>query len=293
MKRIYTILFALMFVVTISKAQVPNGGFETWTSMGSYSVPDSWGNLNSMTSAAMVYTCEKGTPGSPGASYLKLTSKTIGANVVNGIAVSGTLDTTSMLPNSGLPCTVRPVSLTGKWQHMIYGSSQGSVSCLLTRWDAGLGQRVTVAAANQTLSGMAMSWAAFTINFVYADGGYPDTCVIVLRASGMTPTANDYLWVDMLAFTGSVAGINEVALTTPISILPNPVATTMTVDLSTINGKNVNIEISDISGKMVKSFQQIHPTATTSLDVANLPQGNYILKVITNEGTISKKFIKQ
>ena len=47
-------------------AQIPNNGFENWSSAGSYNNPDSWGNLNSVTSVLSVYTCVKGTPGAVG-----------------------------------------------------------------------------------------------------------------------------------------------------------------------------------------------------------------------------------
>lgn len=73
-------------------AQIPNSGFETWMSMGTYENPDGWATPNDFTTSAGVYTAEKGTPGSPGSSYLKLTSKTVGSTVVNGIAVSGVID---------------------------------------------------------------------------------------------------------------------------------------------------------------------------------------------------------
>lgn len=292
MKKIIYILLPLMFVLTISKAQtIPNAGFETWTSMTGYDLPTGWDNLNTKTNSMSMYTCTKGTPGDPGTAYLKLTSKTIGANVVPGIAVCGVLDTATMQPVSGFAYSMRPLHFTGNWQHMIFGSSQGSVSAVLTRWDTGLGQRVTVATANQTLSGMAMSWAAFSINFTYMDSNNPDTCIIVLMASGMTPTNNDYLWVDNLAFSG-FTGIQEIGLNTPISIYPNPATDNLILDLSSIKGKNVSIEIFDIDGKMIRSFLQIEATAKTTLKIEDISKGNYLLKVITNEGTISNKFVK-
>src|ERR1035437_2474394 len=158
MKKIIYILTALMFVFTISRAQtIPNAGFETWTSMTGYDLPTGWDNLNTKTNSMSMYTCTKGTPGDPGTAYLKLTSKTIGANVVPGITVCGVLDTTTMQPVSGFAYNMRPLHFTGNWQHMIFGSSQGSVSAVLTRWDNATSQRVTVATANQTLAGMAMS----------------------------------------------------------------------------------------------------------------------------------------
>lgn len=77
-----------MAISTTAFAQIPNSGFENWTTMGSYSNPDNWDQLNAMTNPNSVYTCVKGTPGNPGSSYIKLTSKTVGTmGVMHGLAV--------------------------------------------------------------------------------------------------------------------------------------------------------------------------------------------------------------
>ncbi|MBK9320544.1 MAG: hypothetical protein IPM91_18245 [Bacteroidetes bacterium] len=62
------------------------------------------------------------------------------------------------------------------------GSSQGYIDVLLTRWDGN--QRIVVANAHRTLTGMAMNWATFNIPLNYLDGNNPDSCMIVLAASG-------------------------------------------------------------------------------------------------------------
>lgn len=222
MKTINSMIMA-MFITASAFAQIPNSGFENWTTVGSYSNPDGWGTMNNTTAIASVYTATKGTPGSPGVSYLKLTSKTVGTGVVNGVAVSGVIDSLTMMPKSGFAYNMRPANFTGKWQHMIYGSSQGSIQVTLTRWDTGMNMRMNVASGSVTLAGMAMSWANFTIPLTYVDGNNPDTCIIVMKASGSAPTNNDYLWVDNLAFSGTVTGIeNQESFVTDMSIYPNP-----------------------------------------------------------------------
>ncbi len=205
MKKITSILLISIFVfANTAFAQIPNSGFESWTTVGSYSNPTSWSTMNNTTATFSIFTANIGTPGSPGSSYLKLTSKTINGSLVNGIAVSGVLDSLNLKAKSGFAFNLKPQSFTGKWQHMIYGSSQGSVKAILTKWNIGLNKRDTIATAAQTLSGMAMSWSNFTIYFTYLSGAIPDSCIIELKASGSNPTNNDYLWVDNLALSGSV-----------------------------------------------------------------------------------------
>ena len=259
---------------------------------GTYNNPDSWSVLNDMTTAMSVYTCEKGTPGAAGTSYMKLTSKMVGANVVPGIAVCGTINTTTMQPQSGFAVAARPAILSGKWQHMIYGSSQGFVDVKLTRWDNANNMRVTVASAHSVLSGMAMSWANFNIPLSYTDSGMPDTCIITLAASGTTPAVNDYLWVDALAFTGTQS-IGENYFDANISIFPNPASEKVTLDLSVLKDQKVAIQVTDMLGKTVKKSEGITATSKTLLDVSDLPKGNYMVNVITKEGIISRKIIKE
>ena len=129
MKKKLLILSTLIANFSLLKAQtIPNASFENWTNMGSYSNPNGWDQLNSLTSLGGIYTCEQGSPGAVGSFYLKLTSKTAGiAGVVPGVAVSGLIDITTQQPKSGFAFSGQPQALTGKWQHMIFGNSQGYI----------------------------------------------------------------------------------------------------------------------------------------------------------------------
>lgn len=295
MKKSFLLGASLVLTITLTKAQsIPNSGFETWTNMGTYNNPDSWGCLNDMTSSMSTYTCVKGTPGSPGTAYLKLTSKTVnGLGVVNGLAVSGVLNTTTMQPVSGFAFNQRPANLTGKWQHMIYGASQGFVDVQLTRWDAQSQARVIVASKHQVLAGMAMSWANFNIPLTYVDGSDPDSCIITLSASGSAPTDLDYLWVDNLGFSGLVAGISAVNTLPSISVYPNPASDKLVIDLSALNDKSVSIEIIDLQGKRVMSVDKIEVGPNSSINISDLSKGNYILNISSSKGISKTNFIKK
>lgn len=294
MKKTIKSIIVAMFIATTSFAQIPNAGFENWTTVGSYSNPDGWGTMNNTTATATVYTATKGTPGSPGASYLKLTSKTIGAGVVNGIAVSGVLDSITMKPKSGFPFTMQPVSLTGKWQHMIYGSSQGSVKAVLTKWNVGLSKRDTIALASQTLAGMAMSWANFTINFTYFSSNAPDSCIIELRASGSAPTNNDYLWVDNLAFSGSVTGIeNHESFVTDMVVYPNPSSEVVNFKFNVKTAQQVKVDIVDINGKLIRStsFGKIQGETIQTMNISGIAKGTYFVQINGEDATETRKLV--
>lgn len=279
-KTIYTFFAACIMSASVN-AQLPNPGFETWTSMGSYENPDGWATLNDYTTVSGIYTATKGTPGSPGSFYLKLTSQTIGPGVVNGIAVSGTMDPATQQPLTGFPFTQQPASFNGKWQHMIYGSSQGAINVTLTRWDVASGSRVVVANANKPLTGMAMSWANFSIPFVYVDSQAPDTCIIVMKASGNNPTQNDYLWVDNLSFVGNVAGVSEATNLQGISLFPNPVDDQLTIQVETKTAENLVIEVYSLTGALLMQQEQTVNSGSNQipLDLSALSTGNYLIQI--------------
>jgi hypothetical protein len=281
----FTLIVAFVFATVITKAQtIPNAGFEMWTSMGSYSDPDSWTTHNAATSSASTYTAEQGTPGSPGSAYLKLTSKMVtGMGIMNGTA------------DSKFAYNVRSQNFTGKWQHMIYGSSQGSVDIQLTRWDMATHARVTVASGQVTLSGMAMSWANFSVPLTYMDNANnPDSCMITFAASGMNPTANDYLWVDNLAFTGTVAivsGINDVTNSNVnVAVSPNPSSFIWNVSIQTT--EKVSLTLFNVLGKQIEMVQPINPTEPIKINNENLSSGIYFLQIANSDKTKTIKLIK-
>lgn len=290
-KKILTLATALMFTTMISEAQsIPNAGFETWTNMGTYGVPDSWSTLNQMTSSAGVFTAQSGA-GNVGTYCIKLTSRNVtGMGVMPGVATSGTLNQSTFQPINGFAYAVRSANLTGKWQHMISGSSQGYVDVQLTRWDAGMNMRMPVATGHLTLSGMAMSWANFTVPLTYSDQtNAPDSCMITLSASGTAPTDGDYLWVDNLAFAGTVAPLAIIDVKeTENSVYPNPVSSTLNIK----NNIGVNeICIFDMTGKMVLYTKEEN---IKSINVSKLPIGNYSYKLFANKKEIANsKFTKQ
>ena len=296
MKKILFTFTVSSFISVSAFAQILNNGFENWTSMGAYSNPDNWETLTNYTALAGVYTATKGMPGSPGASYLMLTSKTVSTSVVNGVAVYGKLDAPTMQGVAGLPFTQQPVRLTGNWQHMIYGSSQGSVLVKLTKWNTVTNMRNVVATGSVTLTGMAMSWATFTVNLTYTSSVAPDSCMIVLKASGTTPTNNDYLWVDNLAFSGSIIGINTIENNiSDVSIFPNPATENFTIELNVKKASTVLFQVIDLTGKIVKEINagEVFGNYKTSISITDIAKGSYFLKISSDDGLEVKKIMIQ
>ena len=292
MKTIKTIL---LLVVTINlSAQIPNAGFENWVDMGTYNNPESWGTLNNKWASSTIFTATEG-PGYSGTSCLKLTSKTIGPLVRNGTAVSGILDSMNVVPISGFAFTGQPAAFSGQWQHMIFGSSQGHVTVVLTKWNSSLNVRDTIAVATKTLEGMAMSWESFSIPFEYTNLTAPDSCIIFLQASGQFPAVDDYLWVDDLSFTGVVAGgiIDDEERINLISVYPNPTnGHLVKINFDVEKDSFVNVKIVDVFGKLVfSSIHEIHDNQVM-INLESVANGVYILQIEYGDVVYKEKIIR-
>lgn len=88
---------------------------------------------------------------------------------------------------------------------------------------------------------------------------------------------------------GTGTGIDELASLQAINIYPNPVNTNMTISLT--NTQSATIQLTDLQGKLVINKEvsgQLNPEIETSL----LPDGVYVVRIITNAGIISRKVIK-
>lgn len=294
MKKYMLFVLALTCTNLIAVAQnVPNGGFENWSMPNGYNVPDNWSTLNDLTSPLNVYTCTKGTPGSPGSSFIKLTSKSVaGIGVVPGIAVSGQLNTSSFSALSGFPFAFHPTSFTGKWQYMGATSNDiGSVSVVLTHFDSALGMRDTVAVATKLLTGMEMSWVNFSMPITYLNSNLADSCIIFLNSSGANPQVSSYLYVDNLAFTIPTE-IQEMHESAGLSCFPNPAENVLNVSWKETPATAVKLKVYNSLGQSL-SEGNYPPNKNLILDTSNYPSGCYFLQVYANgEKSIIQFYVK-
>ena len=86
-----------------------------------------------------------------------------------------------------------------------------------------------------------------------------------------------------------LTGINEY-LNGNCAIYPNPTTDNLTIDVSATLNTLAIIEISNIQGQVIE--QQTTNVETTNLVVSALAKGMYFVKVITEKGVMSRKFVK-
>lgn len=237
-------------------AQIPNNGFELWTSVNGYQNPTSWANLNEVTKSYSVFTCGKLSPGNPGSSYLSVRTMSVaGKGLVPGRVVSGKIDTVTYKPISGYPFVNRPLSLSYNIQYMVaLPTDTAFVSVTLSKWNVNLSKRDTIAFGISRFNAMAHTWFSNSTSLNYVSGDNPDSACIVISSSSNVPLNTSFMYVDNLQFNGNVIGINEISeALNNISVFPNPAQDLVTININQSLISTININIYNSSGKLIFS----------------------------------------
>jgi hypothetical protein len=88
---------------------------------------------------------------------------------------------------------------------------------------------------------------------------------------------------DIHAWKEDPVGVNEIAADIQVNVFPNPTSDIVTVATS---AQLIQIELLSLNGDLMMSAKK------TSLDLSNYPVGVYFLKVVTEDGIVVKRIIK-
>jgi PKD repeat protein len=90
-------------------------------------------------------------------------------------------------------------------------------------------------------------------------------------------------------------GITENSLSDAVSIYPNPASDVLTINVDNVIGDELTIELSNIAGQVVitRSLSEFNGSAKEDIDVNDLTEGVYFVKVYTNEATTTVRVVVQ
>lgn len=289
MKNQFKIIVCAIILSVYGYAQIPNNGFELWTTINGYQNPTNWGSLNEMTKSYSVATCGKLSPGNPGSNYLVVRTVSVtGKGLIPGRVVSGKIDTVTYKAISGYPFTLRPLNLSYNMQYMVaLPSDTAFVSVLLTKWNVNLLRRDTIAFGISNFNAMAHTWFNSSTYLNYKSGDSPDSACIVISSSNNVPLNSSYMYIDNLLFNGSVIGIDEKNLTANDVILyPNPSSENVTLNIIQPLINPIQINIYDDRGRLV--YEKIIKENKTIIDVSKLTKGTYFFEIKQSKVLIKK-----
>lgn len=135
------------------------------------------------------------------------------------------------------------------------------------------------------------SWAAYG-NENFSAGVV--TYMNIVHANGVTYVAyKDAANSDkttVMKYIEPLVGIEDAIELSSFNIYPNPVKNQLTVNTE---GQKINhIKMMDVTGKIIWIPNDITQN-TTTINVADLPKGLYLLQIQTEKWTTTKRFIKE
>lgn len=333
MKRICVIALVIcIFGVVNAQNSVQNGGFETWAAGGllSQEQPQDWtaALVGSVTQELFgvnipipvnTYFGTKSTDAHGGSYALKLQANTVGITgtdysfLMPGVAqlghaegfsipLSAITDLVGMISNQdttgmgdfdweslaslakvlspGMPCTEVPtrVSMWAKY----YPQNGDSLMLIAFAKDGGSIFSFAQLTCGSTLDEYTQLTADFDVPLQPCDS----LCIIII-SGGFNTDANTVLYVDDVCIDYEL-GVEDVDLP-KISVYPNPTVEmfSITVDADDVYG----YQLTDMSGKTVASADENE--GVTMVDVRDLTPGMYLLKVIQNGKSVTRKVVIQ
>jgi len=115
---------------------------------------------------------------------------------------------------------------------------------------------------------------------------------VLVTHKGTTLRGGKQLYSLILSGSGTTLATKQY-LFENVNVFPNPAKNTLNVSLPAEIATGVSYEIFDVNGKKVKSVSNKADAQAISIDISNMATGLYILKLKSNEGSSSYKFIKE
>lgn len=294
MKKIFTLFSIFTFSGTVIFAQAtPNPGFESWTHVAAsfpapaYDTPDNWNTLNPTTAGLGQITCVKGSVAGEfhaGAAAIKLITKSVLGQVANGIATTGTINTTSQTIGGGILYTLRPDSIVGYYKYTPVTGDNGFAEIQLL--GAG-GDTDTIGYVRfNTPATTIGTYTRFSKAIVYRSVNPVVKSIWILSSSkdAVTHFANSTAYFDdlNLAFTSS-AGVTEQAQL-QLTVGPNP-SNGIFLITNTLIKKGAFV-LYDVTGRKVAE-KNLEGTSTV-VDLNGFPLGLYIYAITDEKNNVIK-----
>lgn len=292
MKKFTIILTVLIAMTFKTNAQIPNSGFENWTTVGSYENPTAWNNCNSYSTGTFF-------PVTKSSDHYPLSVGTYSIRVENQIPLSNCSSYGfAQTCDNNNPCTPafpiigHPNMFCGYYKCFPLNNDTIQIGLMLFKageWIAGAELITTNTVSN---------WTSFSIPISsYAEA---DSATITVAAfyndttCGMPfgPFGNSVLYVDNLSFDNLITSIPEQSfINTTFSLYPNPASDIVTLNIGNPNSADLTLNIYNVVGTLVKS--EILKQNTRQINIGDLSNGIYTFEIKSKEWSGKQKLIIQ
>lgn len=143
-------------------------------------------------------------------------------------------------------------------------------------------------ASNSTLTSVNCAITSpLTINANVFSNRVLSSCSLNVSSGSLSAYQTADVWKDFNPINGTLSTENF-SLIEELKIYPNPTQNTLFIEVGNIN--NAKIEVSDMLGKT--QLSQLLSRSVNTINTEKLTTGIYLLRLISDEGTILKKIIK-
>lgn len=257
-------------------AQIPNNGFEDWTTVGSYEDPNDWGTMN-MACAGPFFSCTKSTdhyPAGVGSYSMRLENNLALTQYTGGWGMAIT-DSMAYPFEPAFPLNGQPTSLCGYYKFL--SQNNDSVWFKIIFFNQG-----NIVHDEGFAAPSATSWTSF--NFPFSTYPTADSATILISAflpSGPTdgPNGNSVLYIDNLSFDNLISRVVAQPVTkTPRFIVgPIPATSNIILNVDYTNSGSVTLNIYNLLGDKVKT--EILKDNQKQINIEDLEEGVYLVEI--------------
>jgi hypothetical protein len=266
----------LILFGSITYAQIPNNGFETWGG----NVPDGWVTSNTPVATTI-------TPSATAHSGSYSARGDVAVIPAAAITIQPVLQ--SGPGGTGFTYTQRAAAFDGFFQFVPTGGDRLAINVAL--YAGGVGGTPIASAALASSTTMS-SWTEISVPFIYFDSGNPDVCIIQLQIVGpgtgpdAAPHFGSYFLVDDLSLTGAT-DIGQAETSVPANFrleqnFPNPFNPSTTIDFSLPARAQTRLAVYNTLGQEVAALVNGELESgrhSVRFDATGLPSGTYFYRL--------------
>ncbi|MDD5570512.1 MAG: T9SS type A sorting domain-containing protein [Bacteroidales bacterium] len=292
MRKIIIFLIFLIALTIKINAQIPNSGFENWINYGNYMRPQYWATTN-IYSDGSFYPITRSTdhyPPSIGNYSVRIENNisflvdtfgfgAIQANIIDVLAP----------PHPAFPIIGKPSHLTGYFKFFPQNGDTMHIGSHLYF------NGIDVASGGILVDSTVSTWTPFVINYspyATADSAFINITAYNSRVGAQNyPHGNSVLYIDNLNFDSPIGYIPKYNYDNILfELYPNPANTEITMETSHTTKESI-LTICSIGGQEL--IRQKIKNSKTQIDISNLTNGLYFVKLITEKTVEVRKIIKE
>ena len=293
-KRILTMSFVSVALLSNAQQQPANAGFETWT--GNY--PANWGSIDEAVSAVLGYqntVIENNTAPYAGTADCKLEPKynILLSQNIPGIIVTGSFDVVISpfsIGVNGKPYTSRPTDMTFYYKFTAASGDSAGAAVWLYKYNTTTQTRDTMAFGSLEIVTNAATYTMGTVTLNYYNTAIPDSIAIIFASTLTQITVGTSFTVDGVSMNGTASGVNETAKDMGLMVYPNPANDGLNFSIS--RDANLSyVELYDLNGRKLNSVNVLANTLST-VSTTELSEGLYFYGAFNSKGerTYTGKF---